>query len=752
VFEKNRFWLLLPAATFLTGCGSGDDAPAASARSIAPHYVGSAACRDCHSEQHAEWAGSHHELAMQPATAETVTGDFSGTSFDYAGTRYEFFTRGDKYLVRADDENGEIQEFEISHTFGTVPLQQYLVPFPDGRMQALGVAWDTRPAEEGGQRWFHLYPDEAVTHTDELHWTGRNQNWNYMCADCHSTDVRKNYDATAHTYATQWDEVTVGCEACHGPASAHVANAARGDYRESGLQATLDTPFRQVDTCARCHARRGILAEGFAAGDAFLDFYRPALLEDGLYHADGQILDEVYVYGSFLQSKMHQRGVTCTDCHNPHSARLENDGNATCTACHQPQPPARFPTLQPKVYDHPDHHFHAPGSEGARCVNCHMPATVYMVVDPRRDHSFRVPRPDLAGQTGSPNACNGCHTDRDAAWAAAEIRKRYPGPKAPHYGEVIAAGRRGDADALDRLAELAGDSAAPGIARGTAAALLQGYPGPTAATALEAALQDPDPLVRLGGLQGLSNLDIEQRWALANHLLDDDLLAVRADAGVTLVPMLERDLLQRDQERLLAAVDEYIDAQRLNADRPGALTNLGNVYSAMERPDDAEAAYRQALELEPAWVPALVNLADLYRTEDREAEAAAVLEQARDIAPGNAAVRHAFGLLLVREGRTGEALEELEVAVTLHPENPRYHFVYGIALNSTGRSDDAVAVLEAALRAFPDNVDILLALATIQRDRGNRAAAIEYVDRLLVSQPGNTQLRALRQQLADDGD
>jgi Flp pilus assembly protein TadD len=688
---------------------------------------------------------------MQPATAETVTGDFSGTSFDYAGTTYEFFTRGDTYRVRADDEHGEMQEFEISHTFGTAPLQQYLVPFPDGRVQALSVAWDTRPEAEGGQRWFHLYPDEAVTYTDELHWTGRNQNWNYMCADCHSTNVRKNYDATTQTYATSWDEVTVGCETCHGPASAHVANAQSGEYHESGLDAALDKPFRQVETCAKCHARRGILAEGFEAGDAFLDFYRPALLDDGLYHADGQILDEVYVYGSFLQSKMHQRGVTCTDCHNPHTASLNVGVNETCTACHQAEPPARFPTLTPKVYDNPEHHFHEPGSAGAMCVNCHMPAKNYMVVDPRRDHSFRVPRPDLAEATGAPNACNGCHTDQDAAWAAAEIKKRHPEPNPPHYGEIIAAGRRGDANAPEQLAGLAGDRDAPAIVRGTALSLLQGYPGATAVAALDAALQDPEQLVRLGALQGLSNLDIEQRWALGNHLLDDDLLAVRAQAGVTLAPMLERDLRQGDQERLLAAVDEYIDAQRLNADRPGALTNLGNVYATMGRSGAAETAYRQALELDRAWVPALVNLADFYRAEGREAEAGETLEQARKIAPENAAVRHAYGLLLVRAGRSNEALEELEAAMTLRPDNPRYHFVYGIALNSTGRTDEAMAVLESALGPFPDDVDILFALATIERDRGNRAAAIGYVDRLLELQPGNSRLLVLRQQLAEDG-
>jgi Flp pilus assembly protein TadD len=732
----------------LGGCGGGGETPIERAVTAARAYVGSAACQDCHADEYAAWHASHHRLAMQPATDETVAGDFSGTSYDYAGTTYEFFTRDGHYRVRADDEDGELREFGISHTFGIEPLQQYLVPFPDGRRQALGVAWDTRPAAEDGQRWFHVYPDEAVTRGDELHWSGRNQNWNYMCADCHSTDVHKNYDPATDTYATSWAEVTVGCEACHGPASMHVAAAGSDDYTDSGLTPALGTQSGQVDTCARCHARRGILAEGFEPGAAFLDYYRPALLEDGLYHADGQILGEVYVYGSFLQSKMYQRGVRCTDCHDPHRGDLNVTGNGTCTACHRADPPARFPTLKAKVYDDPDHHFHEPGSAGAQCVNCHMPSLTYMVVDDRRDHSFRLPRPDLSPVTGAPNACNGCHTDRDAEWAAAEIEQRYPGSRPPQYGEAIAAGRRHAAGAADRLVALAGRDDTPAIVAATALSLLQGYSGAPVSSALEAGLHDSEPLVRLGALRGTAGLDAGQGWALANQLLEDELLAVRSEAAVTLAPTLERDLRQADRERLLAALRDYVATQRLNADRPEAQTNLGNIYARTGLDDDAEAAYRRALELDPAWVPAMVNVADFYRARSRDAEAGEMLERARQLAPANAAVRHAYGLLLVREGRAGEALGELEAAAELNPENPRYRFVYGIALNSTGRSDDAVAVLESARESFPDDADILFALATIERDRGNTAAALEYVEALLRLQPGDPQWLALQRQLS----
>ena len=320
----------------------------------------------------------------------------------------------------------------IKYTFGVSPLQQYLVEFPDGRLQALPIAWDTRPMEQGGQRWFHLYPEEQITHDDELHWTRAAQNWNFMCADCHSTGVRKNYDPVADRFETQWAEIDVACEACHGPASRHLAWAEAKEAgkpwdedENKGLTVRLDerrditwtvdpatgnavrskprTSERELEVCAQCHARRGQIAEDYVPGKPFLDDYRPALLEPPLYYADGQQRGEVYKWGSFLQSKMYAKGVTCSDCHEPHSGKLRASGNAVCTGCH----------LQGK-YDTAEHHHHPPGSAGAACAACHMPTTTYMVIDPRHDHSLRVPRPDLSVEFGTPNPCTGCHTDRDA--------------------------------------------------------------------------------------------------------------------------------------------------------------------------------------------------------------------------------------------------------------------------------------------------------------------------------------------------
>ena len=337
-------------------------------------YVGRGRCIECHQEQAAEFAGSDHDLAMQPATPETVLARFDDRQLDHGGVPTRMHQQGKQFLVTTDGPDGEQQTFDVKYAFGVRPLQQYLVELEGGHVQCLPWAWDTQ-AEE----WFHLYPDEELPAGDLLHWTGRAQNWNHMCADCHSTDVEKHYDHATNTFHTTFAEIDVSCEACHGPGSLHVELAEspslfwdrRHGYGLAQLKGRSSKP--QLDTCARCHSRRRNVYPGYEAGQEFLDFYEPELLDGDVYHVDGQIHEEVYVYGSFLQSRMYQRGVRCTDCHDPHSTRLVAEGNALCVRCHTA---ARFDT--------PSHHHHEANSTGAQCVACHMPERTYMIVDPRR--------------------------------------------------------------------------------------------------------------------------------------------------------------------------------------------------------------------------------------------------------------------------------------------------------------------------------------------------------------------------------
>ena len=763
MLSRDRFALalLLLCAVAWTSPVAGQQAPSGKA----PSYVTKAVCAECHGSQVRAWTGSHHDLAMQEASAATVLGDFDDAVISHFGVTSRFFRRDGGFYVRTDGPDGVLRDYRIDYTFGVTPLQQYLVAFPDGRYQALGLAWDTRPAAEGGQRWFHLYPNEAIPHGDELHWTVRLQNWNGQCAECHSTGLRKGYDPQADSFATTWSEIDVSCEACHGPGSAHVAWARAATGKDGGGDKGLVVDLRgggeaggwrrrpgeataawkgsprdraELAVCAPCHARRrGIVADP-GPGRPFLDTHMPRLLDAGLYHADGQILDEVFVYGSFVQSRMHRAGVTCSDCHDPHGLEPRLEGNALCGQCHDPS-----------IFDAAGHHHHAPGEAGARCVDCHMPATTYMVVDPRRDHSFRVPRPDLSDALDAPDACTRCHAGRSSCWAA-EAVAQWRGPERrppPHFGAALKAGRDGLPDAGDLLTALASDPAQPAIARATALSLLPRYLSPAAFEAYVAGLSDADPVVRAAVLRALEPFPPDQRLAAAGPLLGDPVRAVRIEAARVLAPLPAMSLSAEQGLALERAVAELVAAETASAERPESHLNLGNFYAARGRAAKAEAAYRTALRSDAGFVPAYVNLADLYRAQGRDGEGEEVLRAGLTARPDAAALHHALGLVLVRGKRLAEAVESLGRAAALEPDDPRLGYVYAVALNAAGDGAQAVAVLEQAHLRHPYHRDLLIALVTINRDRGALDQARKYARKLSAAHPRDETARRLLMEL-----
>ena len=724
------------ACCLLPGCGKAPE-PRGDAAAAVPEYVGSDRCGECHGPAFEAWSGSHHQRAMMRATEASVAADFGGTSFEHGGVHSSFSRRGDRFAVLTEGPEGGMGEFDVHFTFGVEPLQQYLLQLPGGRLQAFGIAWDT-----AGERWFHLQPEDGVRHDDPLHWAGRDSTWNFMCADCHSTGVRKGYDPGTGTYGTEFAEVSVGCEACHGPGSRHVAWAAApvqgagaydsspGPRMEPGLL-KLDAQAEQIDSCAPCHSRRTQLADGYAPNRPFLDYYLPSLLEPGLYEADGQILEEVYVYGSFLQSRMFARGVACGDCHEPHSAQLVAQGDALCTGCHNEAGHSGFPTLRLTDYDTPDHHLHRAGSEGSRCVSCHMPERTYMVLDDRRDHGFRIPRPDLTVTLGIGNACNGCHDHRAAEWARDVLARQFGAKEDAHFAAVIAAARSGRPRVAGALAAVAQDTDRAAIVRATAFALMDSYDDAGTALALEKGLRDPHALVRIGALRGAARFAPASFRRRAGHLLDDDYRAVRTEAARLLAGAFAglRDT-DGEKSRFLEVLDEYLDTQRFNADRPEAHTNMASAFVALGDPERAEAALQAALGLSADWVGALVNLADLYRATNRDRAGGELLERASVLAPDSAEVKLARALWLVRQGRHPDALALLAEAVELAPDNSRYAYVYAVALHSSGESVRAIAVLDQALKRRPGDGDLLRAAAGIARDSGDDAKMRQYVEQL----------------------
>lgn len=690
---------------------------------------------------------------MTEANTQTVLGDFNDATFTHAGATSRFFQRDGKFFVNTDGPDGSPGDFEIKYTFGVAPLQQYLVAFPGGRLQAFGIAWDARPRAKGGQRWFHLYPDSELKASDPLHWSGIDQNWNFQCADCHSTNLRKNFDAKSATFKTAYSEVNVGCEACHGPGSRHVAWAKKeGDWQKEiagkGLVAALDERHgvtwtidaargdaarskqrqsqREIDVCARCHARRAQFSDEHHAGQRLHDAFRPALLEPRLYYADGQQRDEVYKYGSFLQSRMYAKGVTCSDCHEPHAQKLRAPGNAVCAQCHVPA-----------KYDAASHHHHAPGSKGAECTACHMPTTNYMIVDPRHDHSIRIPRPDRTIALGTPNACNACHTDKDAQWAADHLKNWYPQgkPGFQTFAEAFHAAERGAPGARSALLRVVEDRAQSAFVRASAIARLGRYLDPVTIGFVVDALSDRDANVRLAAVNVLAAADVETRLRYLPRMLEDPASIVRMDAARSLAGEPERRLPAEATARFAAALELFVAAQRFNADRPESHANLGGLHLARGELDQARAAFRQALAIDPTFVQAAANLADSYRAQGRDAEAETALREALETNPDAAVLRHALGLALVRQKRVPEAIAELGAAVKLAPEDPRLSYVYAIALHDTGQRDAARKTLEANLARHPYHRETLAALALYEREAGELERARERVRLLRELEP-----------------
>lgn len=722
--------LLATSAAALTGACQSDsgDAPLPPRQEFGVDetgiaYVDETGCAECHQAEHRAWSGSHHDLAMQRATPETVLGDFGDATFTHRGVTSRFFTRADRFFVNTEGADGQLVDFELKYTFGAEPLQQYLAPFPGGRLQSLTIAWDTRREE-----WFHLYPDERIAPDDPLHWTGRYQNWNAMCAECHSTNLRKNYDVASDTYRTAWDVVDVGCQACHGPGESHVEWARAGQSGPAGgapavgLVMALDAAGAEteIQACAGCHSHRQRIGHADRHARPFLDDFLPSTLRDGLYFPDGQIRDEVYVWGSFVQSRMYGAGVRCSNCHDPHGLGLSAEGNAVCVQCHRETPVERFPTLRSKRYDTPAHHFHEPGSAGAQCVSCHMPARTYMEVDERRDHSFRVPRPDLSPAVGSPNACTQCHTEETDAWAAARAAEWWDSPRTPHFAEVLAAARRGDPAAEGGLGALAGDADQPAIVRATALEHLAQI-GRTAPQIAVSAAMDPDPLVRAAAAGTLERVDPQARIAALVPLLDDPVRAVRIAAARALTSLPRAALEARQALRLDAALAEVVDAEMASADLPGAHLNLGILRLRSGDPDAAEADYRTALRLDPGFTPARFNLANLLNLLERNAEAESVLRAGIERTPDEGELHYSLGLLMAEEQRLEEAAVRLRRAADLLPARSRVRYNYGLVLQQLGRLDEAEAALQEANTLDPRDPDVPAALRVLDDIRLRRS-------------------------------
>jgi tetratricopeptide (TPR) repeat protein len=674
-------------------------------------YVGRQTCAECHQAEHKLWLGSDHDLAMELASDASVLGDFNDASFTYRGVTTRFFRRDGKFMVNTEGPDGKHHDYVIKYTFGVRPLQQYMVEFPDGRVQVLRESWDVE-----NKKWFYVTPpdvtDERIEPGDPFHWTGITQNWNITCADCHSTNVHKNYHPAIDTYHTTFTEIDVSCEECHGPGSVHV-DLARSwspfwDRRIGyGLPPLKDKNLDvQIEMCAKCHSRRSQIHEGFRPGQPLLDYYEPFLLSAGLYEANGQIRDEVYEYGSFMQSQMHANRVRCSDCHEPHSLKLKFAGNQLCTQCHVPG-----------KYDTPAHHHHPVESAGAKCIECHMPSRTYMVIDERRDHSFRMPRPDLSVELGTPNACNDCHTKSHETfqWAADAVRKWYgeKRPDDPHWARAIAAGRAAEPKGEELLLDVLSRKNTPSIVRATAIDLLANYRSDAAAKAQRDALRDSDPLVRHSAVRAVVGDYDSSFVADLAGLLSDPVRRIRISAAVRLTDIPLEMLTDSRRSAFEKAMIELRNSQEMALDQAGGRLALATLERRYGRPEQAIAHLRTAIELEPYMSGPRRELASLLGEFGGDAaeirrlreEEAKLVERDSRLSPNNAAIFYQLGMLRYLLEELDAAESALRTACQLAPQNQE--FIMALALlherryELTGDEEQFNAAVEA-LRKFEE--------------------------------------------------
>lgn len=765
-------------------------------------YVGRQSCIECHAEAVKAWTGSYHDLAMDPATPETVLGDFNNVEFKHFDITSRLYRQDGKYMVYTEGPDGQMHDYEIKYVFGVNPLQNYMVEFdrtpemkPDeiARLQVLRITWDTKR-----KRWYYLPPPDVkdkLAPDDDLHWTRIGQCWNHMCADCHSTNLQKNYDPKTGHYRTTFSEIDVSCETCHGPASLHVKLARskslfwdrKRGYAIAGLND--DDSHVQIQACAPCHSRRRVVYPGFLPGKSYYDYYDNELLQAATYHADGQILDEVYEYSSFVQSKMYHKGIRCSDCHDPHALRTKHAGNQVCTSCHQ-HPAGK--------YDVVAHHRHKDGTKEAMCVECHMPETSYMEVDPRRDHSLRIPRPDLSVQLGTPNACSRCHLDegklmspgllkgkgdqrvpgvstnpasaspsmnpakaatleeyadwlaaarqgdREVAdalarvdqWCANKFREWYgvKDDEKTHFAHTLAAARRGDAAAEKPLTALVRDRRLPAIVRATGVMELGQFNSPGMIEASEELLSDYDPQVREMAIANLQILPDEELVRRVAPLMKDPIRAVRTEAARALARVNPSLLKGSERQWLDAGLEEFKRGLLVTNDRAAAHLTLGILYETLQDIHAALEAYRTAIQVEPRVSGPRTNLA-------------ALLDRLADEADQKADTAHSSQYRAEARKLRGEELVLLKRDVGLAPNSAALHYRYGLLLYLFGRLEEAEESLAKACELEPNTPDFAWALALFYQKQQRIDKAFELAKRLVTLRPADPSYRQLLEDL-----
>lgn len=677
-------------------------------------YVGNDTCIDCHQSEVASWKPSHHANSMLPASDKSVLGDFNNIRFESKDGWTIFNQDQAGYYIETGQTGQTGRRYEVPYVFAYKPLQQILVDIGKGRLQAYPVAWDSRGKEEGGQRWYSLYEDTHIPGTP-FNWLGQFNNWNARCAECHSTDLKRGYDVEKDSYNTTFSEVNVSCEACHGPAEKHInlTQAQQKSVANSGFKnqqyRKLDWIFEdgnntaellkgkpvsidhgQPDQCAACHSRRASLTDGNDPGE-FTQHYIPRLALPELYYSDGQIQDEVYVYGSFSQSKMAAAGVTCSNCHDPHSGKVLTLDNNLCTQCHVPS-----------KFDTPAHTLHDPESPGSQCIDCHMPEKPYMGVDDRRDHAFRIPNPWVSEKLGTPDVCLDCHQDKDSQWSQRQLKSK----KAKVFGQyddigsALLLNAENPPQGQANIAKLVVDESQPAMRR----AVLLGHLDMTKVAnmqILNEAANSAESLVKLGVIAVLERSSQQLQLQVGFGLLYDEHKNVRLQAIKLLAPAFRRELPAKAQQPMQDALMEAVTTYQKQQDLLSAQIALADLAYKVGDLEQAQVQYLNAVRIQPSFLPSKLNLASIYRETSQLDKARVLLEEILMAEPKHAMALHNLGLIYVVKRDWPQALDALIKAKQIEPDNARFSFVYVLALEASGNYKDALIQVDMLEQRTP---------------------------------------------------
>jgi len=681
--------------------------PFSPTKKIAPvenKYVGDEQCKSCHYKEWSDWKISDHYKAMLPASDSTVKGNFNNAVYTADGVTSRFFKKGSEFYINTQGPDGRNHDFKIAYTFGHYPLQQYLIEFSGGRMQATRISWDAKE-----NKWFHQYKGQVIAANDWMHWTRDAQNWNTMCARCHSTNLQKNYDFESDTYHTTYSVLNVSCESCHGPGRLHLDYVNSSEYKNGKkIQGSFVVMGKganqkiQINTCTSCHMRGAEIINNSGASDDMMDHFIPEIPSTEHFYTDGQAKDEDYTYTSFLQSKMYNRGVTCLNCHNAHSGKILFQGNQLCLQCHA------------KKYDDYSHTFHTINIEASRCISCHMPGTYYMGNDFRHDHALRMPRPDLSEKYGTPNACNKCHTDQTATWAANTVRKWYGTNRAYHFSEDLILASKADKNSEAHIAHLLSDTATPAIIKATALYYLKNIPSQTGLQLLLKELNNPDAQVRYRSLRGLANFPANAWLSSVLLLLSDKVRAIRIAAADLLITVPLQNIPTEYYISFNSAKMELESYVLYQTDFSEGNVLAGDYFLKQQDYFNAEKFYSRALKKDSLLNYARLNFSAVYSAQGKNEEALNTLKTAAAVTPNNDRVFYNLGLLYVEMKDTSAAMKAFEKGVHLKSANSRLYYNYGLLLFYKHQIKTAEEILKKGLNINPGDEDIKNAIEFIQ--------------------------------------